>query len=527
MPSRRPFIQHTFEGGWATAFGPTVLVSGPDEQGVVRIPYLLDAEDALFELNGGIRKAPGTSKVNSSALESGAAINGIYDFWLGSGSGSEAQHRVIHIGTKIYKDDGDGSFTQIASGLTSGAVPSYATFDDFLIISSDASADVPKSWDGTTFQNLAGSPPNFAFSVKHKNWHFAAGVAASGSRLFYSAQLDPEDWTSGTSGNIDIDPNDGDHITGLISHKNELWVFKGPHKGSIHRITGTSNSDWARTTFIEGVGAVWHNSIFRIQDDVGFLWSDGSVRTLSATEKFGDFREASLTFEIQPWLDDNLSIASLKKVWAITGPAGRRIYLSIPRSGSTTNNGILSFDTQFRPGRWTFLPSFTAPAMALVLDSDVSTIFLGGSDGFVRSWDNSTRSIDGTTGLSYKVKTPHIDYGVPERMKTLAGASLAIQPHNNGNITFSWTRDIQTEQSVTISQGGVDVLGSADANEFTLGTSRLGGSRFVNRFSALGEEGGEFRSVSYQFTNSANNEDVEIHSFGAFVEQGAESMENE
>ena len=78
---------------------------------------------------------------------------------------------------------------------------------------------------------------------------------------------------------LDIDPGDGDRITGLVSHKNELWVFKGPHKGSIHRITGTSNSDWARTTFIEGVGAVWQNSIFRFGDDIGFLWSDGSPRT--------------------------------------------------------------------------------------------------------------------------------------------------------------------------------------------------------------------------------------------------------
>jgi len=67
-------------------------------------------------------------------------------------------------------DTDDGSFvTSLATGLTSGSVPCYATFNDLLIYSSDSSVDVPRSWDQTTSQNLAGSPPRFSFSCFHKN----------------------------------------------------------------------------------------------------------------------------------------------------------------------------------------------------------------------------------------------------------------------------------------------------------------------------------------------------------------------
>jgi hypothetical protein len=66
------------------------------------------------------------------------------------------------------------------------------------------------------------------------------GRATNPSRLYYSANVDPEDWVGVGSGSIDIDINDGDMITGIASYQDNLFVFKGPNKGSIHRITGSS-----------------------------------------------------------------------------------------------------------------------------------------------------------------------------------------------------------------------------------------------------------------------------------------------
>src|SRR6185295_15861211 len=192
----------------------------------------------------------------------------------------------------------DGLFSTIGTGLVSGAVPTYSTFDDLLIIASDATADVPKSWDQTTFQSLAGTPPNFSMSVNHKNRQWGAGDLTNPSRLSYSDNLDPESWVGATSGSIDIDPSDGDAIVGIASFKNELIVFKGPYKGSIHRITGSSPSDFARTVFIRGITAAYQNAIFTLPNDLGFMSPRGTVHSLVSTQTFGDYEQSTLSFPI-------------------------------------------------------------------------------------------------------------------------------------------------------------------------------------------------------------------------------------
>lgn len=527
MTTGQTFIRHLFEGGWDVSQGPTVDVV-PESSGIVRVPYLLDADNCIYEQDGGPRKAPGTSRVNSSALESGAVVKGLHDYWIQGTSGSPTQKRVIHVGTTIKKDDADGTFTNIFTGMESGAVPAYSTFDDILIISSDSTVDVPKSWDGTTAQNLAGSPPNFSFSATHKNRSWAAGNAANPSALYYCALLDPEDWTGSGSGSISIDPDDGDRITGIISHKNELWVFKGPYKGSIHRITGsapTGTDAFARNTFIRGVGAVGHNSIFRFRDDIGFIWSDGSIRSLKATDAFGDFNEIALSRPINPYIREHFNASRMAHAWASTCDTFGVVLITMPINSSTNNNLILMMDYRFDPVRWAPWPSFAMGCIADVVDSNAPACWAGTNDGYVVKLFHPTRSIAGGTTISYKMTTPHLTYGHPGMLKMMNGGSLGIQPKNNGNITFGWTRDDNAQQTTTIAQGGTAVLGPASANQFTLGTSALGGARFVDRF-FVSETGGEFRSVQFQVTNNVDNEDVEIHSLSAIVNEAGWSMEN-
>jgi hypothetical protein len=406
--------------------------------------------------------------------------------------------------------------------------------NDILVMASNSTADVPKSWDGTTAQNLAGTPPNFSMSRSHKNRMWAAGNASASSRLYYSVLLDPEDWAGSGSGNIDIEPEDGDEITGIFSYKNELWVFKGPHKGSIHRITGsapTGDDAFARTTFISGLGAAANNTIFTFGSDLGFMWSDGTVRSLEATASFGDFEEASLSRQINTWLRDHVNFSLLAHSWSADWPEYGVVLFGLAIDSSTVNNMILGMDYRFKPPRWFKWSSFSGASSALAImvdaaDNDRRRIVSGGDDGFVRKFGMSTRSIDGDTAISYAVHTPYLTYSSALANKTLMSGSLAISPKNNGDMTFSWQRDGKAAQSQTVNQGGTDVLGPADADEFTLGTSRLGGSKFVDRFFDL-PEGGEFRAVQYKVENGVNNEDVELHAIGTIISRGAWSLEND
>ncbi|MES0339851.1 MAG: hypothetical protein ABUK15_07330 [Anaerolineales bacterium] len=528
MTTKRTFLRHKFAGGWDTDSGPTVDVV--PEGHIVQVPFLVEADNIVYEFDGGPRKAPGTTKLNSVVLESGADVKGVYDYWITGTAASPAQHRICHVGTTIKKDDADGTFANLFTGLEADKVPDYTVFEDKLIIASDSTTDVPKSWDGTTAQNLAGTPPNFAFSAVHRNRIWAAGDAANPSRLYYAVSLNPEDWISGGSGTIDIDPSDGDRITGIISHKSELWVFKGPYKGSIHRISGaapTGSDPFSLAPFIKGLGCVAHNTIFRFGDDIGFMWSDGTVHSLAATAAFGDFNEAALSRPIHTYLREHLNFARLTHAHAVNWTDLGIVLFSVPIDAATQPNMILTMDYRFNGGvRWSRWSSFsnTALSLASVVDASANNrriIIGGGTDGFIRKYGQSTRSIDGNSSISYKVTIPQLTYGDAVQMKVVSGGAIGFQPKNTGNVTFGWTRDGNAQQTRTVSQDA----GGAALGVFVLGTDTLGGSRFVDKFFEL-EEGGEFRSLGMEVTNNVNNEDVEIHSISNILEPGSWSMEN-
>jgi len=497
MTTRNLQARILFEGGWATDFGPTSHVAiGRD--GSLRVPFLVNAEDAMYDLDGGPRKIGGTERVNSSALNSGATIRGLTDFWvLGTGS-SFTQHIVVHVGDELMKDDADGSFTSIRpSARDTSAVPNYATYDDDLIIMSDANGEVPLRWTGSGNASVLGTnTPDCAFGVTHKNRFWMAGNQAVKSRLYFSEPLPNGangDWNAVEAGFIDIDPNDGDEIRGIISHKNILWVFKGPNIGSIHMIRGDTPLDgvtvstaatrpvpFTKDVFVRGLGAAGQNSIFRFGDDIGFIDAKtGSIRSLNATERFGDFREAALSFPINSFLLERLNKTRLKGSWAAHDVARSGVGFTVAVDTSTTNNAVLWMDYRFDPPRWAYWPAIVAESMATVVDASNNnrqSVYIGDTSGFVRRTQIANKSIDATTAINYKVTLPHLDFGNPVTKKTLARAGVGIEPKGDYNATFGWARDNLAQQTTTFDQGGGDVLAGAGSFSAPIVTSVQNGT---------------------------------------------------
>ena len=529
MATRIQAIRHIFDGGWATDFGPNAdVVPGPD--GKVIVPFLLDAENVFYELDGGPHKIGGTEKLNATVLESGAVVRGLYDYWYQGVAGSPTRRRIAVAADKVLSDTDNAVFaTTLASGLSTTAIPNFSTFDDLLVFTNDAAADVPRSWDGTTAQALAGSPPNFSFSTTHYGRQFAAGVGANPSTLYYSAAYNPEDWAGAGSGSILIEPNDGDYITGIASHKRELWIFKGPNKGSIHRLTGSSPSDFALEPFVNsGLGAVWHNSIFQFKDDLGFVSQYGTVHSLNATASYGDFKEGALSLPIHKWMGEHLNYNRLKYIQTCVNPQDGWVLFSVAVDASATNNAILMMDFRGYPQkiRWAYWPAYEADSLGLFVDTNGRRrVLLGGLDGYVRRSGIPERSIDGTDSIASKVTLPYFNYGNPMVLKNLFYGAVGLAPKGAYTITFGWTRDDNAQQTYSIDQGGGDVLGPADDNEFTLGISTLAGARYVDRYMDL-TEGGEFRGIQFQLTQAGVGQDMEIHSITAGLKGGAVSLEN-
>lgn len=532
MASRDLFIRHLFGGGFATDVGPVsdAAPQGSGGIGQMVIPWLMQCDNAMFDLDGGITKSPGTTKINSSAVVSGATVRGIYDFWIQGGSGSPSQKRVIHAGTKVLADASDGVFAEIATVTSDSAVPSYCTFNDELIISDDSNS-APKKWTGTgSASALGGSPPNFAFCVEHKGRVFAAGNPAQPSRLYYSAAYNHESW--GGSDYITIGTNDGSGITGLASYKDALIIFKGPKKGSIYVLQGDDVSTFSLSTLRKNCGsAIWHNAIFQYQDDLAFVAADASIQKLSATSAFGNFSLGHLTRNVAKYINGNVARTYLRKCCVANWESKGIVLVSLPINSSATTNMVLMMDYRFgdepRFSPWIGY-SGKVTSMSLATDeSDAArqVVLIGGSDGFVRKLDVNRYSIDGSTAITCTVKTPHLSYGAPHQTKVITGGSLGFAPMTDDDVVFRWERDDGTYGTLNVGQGGGDLLAPSTGTDFTLDTSILGGAAFVDKWFEL-EAGGEFRNVAYTISNADVSGNFSIHSLSTFLRGWALSMEN-
>jgi hypothetical protein len=469
MPSQKGKTVVSFGGGWATDFGPS-STNAPQGNSLV-VPFFTNLDNATLTLDGGFHKLGGAAKLNSTQVTesgSGVAVQGLIDVWFQGTSGSETQKRFAYIGTKLLKDDADGTWDELTTGLVADREPCFAIFEDEVFWASDSNVDTPRRWDGSAGSTSAvgGTPPTFSFMVTHKNRMWAAGVASAPSRLYYSGSLDANDWVGATAGSIDIDPSDGDRITGLRSHKNELIVFKGPHRQSIHRITGSSPSGsdaFARETFVNGIGSVNHNGIFTINDDLVFT-SPRGIHSLAATAAFGDYIEAFLSRPILSYYQDSLNHSVLYKNWGANYSTTGQAIWTMPKSGGSVKNVYLVYDYRFQPGRWISWSkdsAYVAANCLAVIENSARKhrIFAGTTNGYVYEIDRSSHVIDSSTAYTVDVKTPFLNFGTSAHLKTIEDGFMTLRPTGTSTVTFGYTRDRQAEQTIAIDQTVGDTLG--------------------------------------------------------------------
>ena len=551
MPKQQsPWITHTFGGGWATDYGKTYY--GADQNGTLSLPWLNKAENVQFHLDGRPYKAPGTdnllvtsgSSIPLTDLDGNHLIRGIFDYWRVGTAGSSSQRIVIACGNEYFSFPGvAGALTRISGSAFVGSsvkntVPHFSTFNDLLILANGSAATSPQSWDQTTFQSLAGTPPLFSFSTPHQGRHWAAGITTTPSRLHYSAVGNPEDWVGAGSGSIDIDPGDGDEIIGLWSWKNQLWVFKGPNKLSIHRITGSSPSDFARQPFIRGISAGGQNSIMAYGDDI-FFWSPrGSLHSLKATDTYGDYAQAYLNYPILSWCRDKM-IGINTTFWQSAvdplrgyGLSNFRMsggYIS-PALGQATNNMTMMMDFRFM-GQGEPYPRFALwpylKAHSISYGLNVGYGFLGGDEwGNVYELDRSD-GVDGNgpiyphlgNSIRATIETPYLAYGSPIKTKTLAHVALNLAPDGDytNTVTTYWGGEKGFNQSTEVTQTFAVPL-----NTFVLGTDSLGTE--AAHTAGIEPMHGDFRTIQYGLVEESVKK-VTFQNIMANITSSGESLE--
>jgi hypothetical protein len=560
-------------------------VSGKDG---LSIPYLLTAEDIEWNLNGGWKKIGGAGILNTTKVASTTPatnnIRNITSFWYNASSSEVHRFVAIVNNEPWYMLTTETAMTKITSNtLTTGGglIISFAQLDDKLYIA-DSAGGVFLQWDGTDLLSgdATGTPgatefgtnvPSASILCVHNNFLFAAGDSSNPSTLYVSPNLGDTvasgrgpagDWdpVGGDGATYEISPDDGDVITGMASFRNNLFIFKGPHTGSIWRLTGTTfaggYADASLQEFSIGVGCVAHNSIFRFGNSMGFLWKHGVVYTLNATERFGDMESSTVSFGLNDeFLRKRVNNAQVNKAWASVNEEAGQVLIGLPIDGSTEVNAIIMMDFRFPQLRWAhwkglsdftshttaFYPAQCAAFVVDSADSDRSVMFIAGSDGYIRKLDRKDRefAITPTTGsagsgetraISCRVRTPYLSYGNTRQMKTLMGASIGNRTVQPSMLNFRWTRDENATQSTAISISGGHVLAGPTTDpdeEFILGHAIrgvLGGAAISPTFFDL-PTGDEFRQISYEIHNDQLNPDIEVDDFSVLLSFNADSEE--
>lgn len=375
-------------------------------------PYLIGDNQASYIRNvdfdgadvGALKKRAGWTKLNSSALGSSTGIYSIYRAWFADATS------IIMVSSHTITARWDGANWQnLTTGLTNNQRFGYTMFNS-LAISGNAAESTKKMTSTGTESALGGSPPNAKYFATWLGRVWAAGNATFPNRLYWSAVNNEADWTtSGDAGNIDIDKDSGDNITGIMVSGNRLLIFKN---SSIHQFSFTSPQSNRVDPITTKVGTISGWSCVDVDGVIVFLHGAGGWRKgVYALDQNNGLK--LLSKDITPTFEGITATAFQTSCAAFYKNS---YWLSIDGSASGANDTILTLNLQ--TGAWSYYTGI--PAASLYADTRLGTVRLfagNASAGTVMQPDNGTD--DNGSAINFAWRSKHFSFGKPENRKTI------------------------------------------------------------------------------------------------------------
>lgn len=426
---------------------------------------------------------------------------------------------------RLYSWPGSGSFSAIGSAnLTKDVQMNFVQASNRLFgFNGTEVVDVDSTL--TVTRNRA-TVPQGKFGFWFHNYLFVANTTANPSRLEWSALGDPTTF-SGTDF-FDVNPNDGDEITGIGSLNDELYVFK---KNSIWTITGWSGSTFDATTAagqntnskLYGYGCVSHQSIINTGKDLYYLSFLGNVphyRSFRLTEFAETIEQGIVSFDVEGTLD-GVNKSQLSKTAGVYD--GRYIYWSMPNAASLYNNLTLVFDPESKIKynantyrSWVKWTGITPSQYAISTISGRAKVYFGDATtgGFV--FEQGTSTYD-DNGVAIVMDVRSRDFILSEARKSkwkyiylkyATGSAGVLKV----NARIDKVVDFGLQESISL-VGNSPGLGPTGT--FTLGVSLLGGAEVVKERVNLAKLVGTMLGVQFKEStaNSCEILDYEVLGF--------------
>lgn len=431
-------IYHSdFSKGAETKHAPHLLQDGwsPDTVN-------FDLTDSV----GSLKKRAGQATYVST-VGSGSSICGLTEFIDSSGS----LHIVAAVNDFVYKVTAPSTWTQIFTSATmNGAETNFAQMDNLLII---VNANITtQKWSGSgSTSNLGGSPPaNVKYAVVHGQRLWLFNSSAGKSRCHYSAQDDPEDWTTTGdtgAGYIDLAIDDGDQITGAASVGGALIVFK---KRSTFYIYGYKPSNFVVKQVSNATGCVANRTIVSTDTQVIWLSTNGVYVTNP------NINPVLASDAIQPSIT---AITDTAKGLACAGRLRNQYWLCYDSDANSVNDKAWVFD--YVEGCWFQYDTIKASVFLTRRDE---TFFSGAHDSpIIRQHDTTNQDSGVAITATWKSKVFDDDSFIDDKAlldfwiyaDAISGATLTVNLFLNGvqnadSFTVSLTADDPSSSGSTV-----------------------------------------------------------------------------
>ncbi len=430
------------------------------------------ADDSLLSVNqsrnaqnvdvssGTLKTIDGYSKYIATA--SPAGITRLMKFYKNNTTtGAVTSYLLAATATAIYYYNvSTSAWAALATGLTDGDWDyfNYQIAATDVVIMGNGSDNV-KKWDGTTFADLGGSPPKMKSVTLHAERIWGTGVKATPNSVYYSDDLNPENWTIGedTAGVIDVPTWDGGVCLGISNIFDDVVIFK---TNTIHRILGTYPAEYEVKQVYSTVGAIAEKTIVSGSDKAFFLSKDGLYYYggISAYNLLGDKAQDIV---INPTYAKNAVSIIYKNV----------LYCAFPEGTSTTNNAVFVYDLLNKT-----LMIWRGIAVTDFMEYEDKLLFASGAT--VYNIDENANTFDGTNIVSFW-ETPWQDLDAFRVTKT--ADTLYFYAKGNGMLRVDMTFDNKTKtKNITLTANGKlhQLSTNLEGRRFKLKFSNISGSKF-------------------------------------------------
>lgn len=384
------------------------------------------------------------------------------------------------------------------SALTTTAVPDYTT-----LASDTLEFSIPSNWavgDGTevggnvlfyTIRALATTAPGTAVQITS---------LAIANTTFETAPP-----------TFSVFPGEGDGLISAYVYRGLLFLFKKPF--GVYVIDGRDpdTANWTVTKFSDAFGLASPHSVLQILSDLVAANSMGSITSLQASDRFGDFDAGDVlqNAKVEDYIRNQINFAGIPYSQSVYYPEKKVAYFTGQSTSTLLRDRIISIDVGRDNSRISLITKDQPNCLALRKDSQgISRPIYGDASGYVYLMDQETYNVNGVPYLG-EFQTSYSDFGQVNaefagKNKIFDFLEVNYVPTGNNNFSVDIYVDGDFRQTLTFTQFLGAALDAFELDADSLTGDALSGRNRKPLKSCTGNK------ISFRFYNNSSNESFQV-----------------